>query len=269
MLAALFLTACGGAAGDQPTASDGDPLGSCGRLSTTIGDATWLDPVKEPTACTARPADRTVCLSGLTVLALDTFDEVGDGSARGNYYLEDTSEDPAPYSGVTIYRPSFSPPDLRLIQGDVVDFFGSLQEFIGPTSTSETGFNYCRTLPELGGALTLRFDSRDAVPPKVIPLDALKSYVTARPYVGMLVKVLNPQLGPEGAKTSNGRYSAAFDVGALPDVADLPYVTNELFDMAAEGPPMPGGTKFKSITGIVTYFYSFHIAPRSAADIEL
>ena len=26
--------------------------------------------------------------------------------------------------------------------------------------------------------------------------------------------------------------------------------------------------KLKSLTGIVTYFYDFHIAPRSAADIE-
>ena len=269
LLAALFLGACDGGQGDRPSTSDGDELGSCGRLAKTIGPATWLEPDKAPKVCAGRPPDRTVCLSGLTVVAIDRFDEIGDGSTRGNYYLEDTSDDPPPFAGVLIYRPAFSPPDLRLVEGDVVDFFGSLQEFGGPTSTSPTGFNYCRTLPELGGALTFRFDNHFAQPPKVIPIEELKSYETGRPYLGMLVKLLNPQLNPDGGKDSKGRYTAAFNVGAIADVADVPQVSNELYDIQAEGPPLVGNTKFKSITGIVTYFFGFRIAPRSAADIEL
>jgi hypothetical protein len=39
--------------------------------------------------------------------------------------------------------------------------------------------------------------------------------------------------------------------------------------MQTLGPPMPAGATFKSITGVVTYFGGFHIAPRSAADFEI
>lgn len=271
LFAALFLGACGsGGEGDQPSKPTANMLGSCGRLVKTIGPATWLEPEKESTECAAIPPDRHVCLSGLTVVAIDRFDETGDGKSSGNYFVEDTSATPPPFAGVMVYRPSFSPPDLRLNPGDVVDFLGSLMEFRGPRSSSASGFGFCRTLPELSGALSFRFDNTLALPPKVIPIADLKSYETGRPYLGMLVKILEPQLNPEGASlSSSGRYTAALDVGAIADVADVPYVTNELFDMQAEGPPMPGGAAFKSITGIVTYFYGFHVAPRSAADFEL
>ena len=40
-------------------------------------------------------------------------------------------------------------------------------------------------------------------------------------------------------------------------------VTNELIQLAGT----PAGTKFTSITGIVTYFFDLHIAPRSQADL--
>jgi hypothetical protein len=268
LLAALFLGACGGGEGDQPSRPAGNPLGSCGRLAKTIGPATWLEPDNAlSNNCASLPPDRPVCLDGLTVVAIDRFDETGDGKSSGNYYVEDTSAEPPPFAGMTVFHPSFSPPDLRLIEGDVVDFLGSLKEFNGPASFM---FGNCRTLPEVSGALTFRFDNNFALPPKVIPLEDLKDYETGRPYIGMLVTLLAPQLNPEGAKSSSsGRYTAAFEVGAIKNVADVPYVTNELFDMKAEGPPMPGGTVFKSITGIVTYFGGFHVSPRSAADIEL
>ena len=72
-----------------------------------------------------------------------------------------------------------------------------------------------------------------------------------------------------GATSSGGRYASGLEVGSIANVADVPHVTNELFDMKTLGPPMPKGAVFKSITGVVTYFGGFHIAPRSAADFEL
>ncbi len=267
LLAAVFLGACGGGEGDQPTKPPANELGSCGRLSKTIKPASWLEPDDVMSdQCSSIPVDRTVCLSGLSVVAIDTFDETGDGKASGNYYVQDTADELPPYAGVLVYRPSFSPPDLRLAEGDVVDFLGTYMEFNGPSTFK---FGYCRTLPELSGALTFRFDNHQPLTPKVIPIEDLKSYETGRPHLGTLVKLVNPQLGPEGASGSGGRYTAKLEVGAIKDVADVPVVTNELFDLKGVGPQMAGGAVFKSITGVVTYFAGFHISPRSAADFEL
>lgn len=267
LLAATFLGACDGGDGDPPSKPLANQLGSCGRLAKTIKPATWVDPKDSlnDTCAAAIPPDRSVCLSGLTVVAIDTFDETGDGKSSGNYYVEDTAADLPPYAGVTIYRPSFSPPDLRLAEGDVVDFLGSFQEFAGPSGP----FGFCHTLPELSGALSFRFDNNHPLLPKVIPLEDLKSYETGRPHLGTLVKILNVQLGPDGPSSSSGRYSAKLEVGAIQNVADVPAVTNELYDLKGQGPMLTGGASFKSITGVVTFFYGFHIAPRSAADFEL
>ena len=266
LLAAVFLGACDGGDGDQPSKPAANQLGTCGRLAKTIKPATWLDPEDNfSDSCSAIPPDRTVCLSGLTVVAIDTFDETGDGKSSGNYYVADTSTDPKPYSGVTLYRPSFSPPDLRLAEGDVVDFLGTFMEFNGPSTFK---FGYCRTLPELSGALTFRFDNNQELKAKEIPIEDLKSYETARPYLGTLVKIVNVTLDNNGASGSGGRFSSGLAVGAIADVADVPRVTNELFDMKGLGPAMPPGATFTSITGVVTYFGGFHISPRSAADFE-
>ncbi|MFS8071072.1 MAG: hypothetical protein ACMG6S_32285, partial [Byssovorax sp.] len=100
------------------------------------------------------------------------------------------------------------------------------------------------------------------------PLEDLKSYETARPYLGTLVKLVNVQLGAEGASGS-ARYASKLEVGAIKDVADVPVVTNELYDLKGQGPTLTKGGVFKSITGVVTYFAGFHISPRSAADFEL
>ena len=87
--------------------------------------------------------------------------------------------------------------------------------------------------------------------------------------MGTLVKLVNVQLDAGRRQQQQRPLHRRLEVGAIPNVADVPQVTNELFDMQTQGPPMPGGATFKSITGVVTYFASFHIAPRSAADFEL
>jgi len=50
-------------------------------------------------------------------------------------------------------------------------------------------------------------------------------------------------------------------------------MSNELFDLAtwnnAQTTKLAQGTTIKSLTGIVTWFTQYHIAPRSPADIVL
>ncbi len=251
-----------GGLGDLPSTPRADPLGGGARIAELLGPATWLDDGDMDSASCSSPAEKSVYVTGSTIVAIDRYDETGDG-AVGNFYVEDTSQTPVPYSGVTVFDPSFSPPDLRLAAGDVVDTQGLLSEFLGPSSGR---FGFCKTLPEIGGTLTFRFEN-GAVTPVTVPLADLKSYATARQWLGMLIRVENIRIANPPAN-SGGRYTADIDVGAGVQQQDVPKLSNELFDLQTEGPPIAEGTMLGAVTGILTYFYGFKIAPRSAADVE-
>jgi hypothetical protein len=262
-LALLLLGGCGiEGEGDAYIEPIADVHGSGNRIHQLVGPATWLDPDNADSLSCASPADRAVHASGLAIVAIDRFDETGDG-ALGNYYVEDAYDDPPPYSGITVFEPSFSPPDLRLAQNDVVDADGVLTEFLGPTSGR---FGKCKTLPEIGGTLSLRFDGTPTTP-KVIPVADLKSYETARPWLGMLVTLEDVVLANDPT-SSGGRYAADINVGGGIEQSDVPRISNELYDLEGEGPPLAEGTQFSRVTGIITYFYGFKLAPRSPADFE-
>ena len=262
---ALLAGCSGGSFGDPPSKPLGNPYGDGERLCNLIQPATWVDPADTDGKNCKPPPDHGVYATGLAILAIDRYDETADG-AIGNYYVQDP--DPAcagkPYSGVTVFDPSFSPPDLRLANDDVVDMNGQITEFLGPSSST---FKQCRTLPEISGSLSFRFDGSAPPAPVTIPVTDLKLYDTARQWLGMLVRVENVVLLGDQSSASGGRFSVPLDTGAgaLPD---RPKVTNELFDLVAEGPDLSIPTTFKSVTGVVTYFYGFHLAPRSAADFE-
>ena len=95
----------------------------------------------------------------------------------------------------------------------------------------------------------------------------LIGYDNARPFLGMLVTLKNVTLAAAGVN-SEGRYTAAINVGPVL-ATEVPYIANELYDIQTEGPALDAGTTFASVTGILTYFYSFDIAPRSPADLVL
>lgn len=261
-LAALLFTACGGGNGDAQSTPIADEYGNGARLAELIGAATWLDPTDTDSARCSPPPARRAYVTGATLVAIDDFDETGDG-AHGNLYVQDSAGEPAAYAGVTVFQPSFSPPDLRLVAGDVVDMFGDLTEFLGP---SVGKFGFCRTLPEVGGTMSFRFEGSH-VAPKPLRVEDLKSYASARQYIGMLVRVEQVSIAGDPS-SSGGRYLAALQVGAGVPATDVPKISNELYDLQAEGPPLAAGTSFRAVTGIVTYFYGFKLAPRSKADFE-
>jgi len=219
-----------------------------------------------PANC-ATPATRQFNATGLTLVAIDTFDETGDG-ATGNYYGQDTTCAGKPYSGITIFGPSFSPPDLRLANNDVIDLLGTIEEFPGPSGDGKQ-FYYCHSLPEASGTMSLRFDSDGPPQPTVVPLSDFNTYEGARKWLGMLVKIEN-LTATEDPTIKGGRYSVPVLQPGLPQApkAEQLKIANELYDIANQGPVIAAQTSFKSITGIVTYFYSFHIVPRSPADFE-
>lgn len=248
-------------------------LGDGARLREVIGPATWYSPGNVDSAGCKVPQDKQVRATGQVVAAIDRFDETGDG-ALGNIYIEDVyadGETPEPYSGVTVFDPAFTPPDLRLIEGDVVDTFGNLQEFLGPSSP----FGDCKTLPEIGGTMQFRFDNGPLAPLTVVLENGsdrfaeIKGYENARRYIGMLVRVEGVLIAGAPKKDSAGRYTAALNMGGGLSADDVIKLSNELFDMENEGPELADGAQFKAVTGILTYFYGFKLAPRSADDFEL
>jgi hypothetical protein len=262
VIPALLLVACGspeGSVGDPPSEPHAALLGDCARIADLVGEATWLEPNNTDSIGCKPPLDQRVCVSGVTVVAIDKHDETG-GGAVGNYYVQDTRKEPLPYSGMTVFDPSFSPPDLRLAPGDVADALGTLTEFLGPSSGR---FGGCRTLPEISGAMTLRFEG-GSVPPTTIELSELFTYEGARKYLGMLVRLEDVVIGDDPT-TSGGRYTAPLKVDVAIPADAIPKLSNELFALETVG--LGKSQTFKSITGVITYFYGFKVAPRSAEDL--
>lgn len=238
--------ACGeGGGGDAPYVEKG----------TTLA---WLNDPANP-----RPGENEyVDVKAAVITAVDTYDENGSGQV-GNLYVQDLGE-PAPYSGVTVYNPGFIPPDLRVVVGDVVDIHSPYMEFAGPTSSP---FNAGSTLPELSGAtVRFRFESPASPAPVQLTADQLYDYAEGRKWIGMLVEIKGATILSD-ATNSNGRISAALKLtdlaGKLP--IQLPSVRNSLAPLNED--ELKAGQKF-DVVGIVQYFYSFSVNPRSADDLK-
>lgn len=258
---APLLGACSYSAGvgDPPSEPAASVLGTGSRIHDVFGPADWYDPKAKAGDKCDYPVEHNVRVTGVTVMAVDRFDEVSDG-AVGNVYVEDTTQEPTEYQGMTVYSPAFTPPDLRVAPGDVLDLSGIYQEFIGPGD----GFDSCQTLPEIGGTASFRFEG-SVVPPKKVKLSDLSTYEDARRYLGMLVTIDDVTISNDPSESnsnlaSGGRYNAPIGIGA-------PTLSNELFDLKNGAVTLAKGTQLKSVTGVVTFFYSFHIAPRSDEDL--
>src|SRR5262249_25011310 len=116
---AACLPSCGSSDyGDQP--SDGViPLpGAKGDRIHDIADP----------ASPKKAADKSqVSVTGANVVAVDDYDETQNGKSSGTIYVADLGSK-LPYSGISLYQPSFVPSDLRVGAGDTLDLQGTYQE---------------------------------------------------------------------------------------------------------------------------------------------
>jgi len=202
-------------------------------------------------------AGQNVLVTSAVVTAIDNFDETVNGKSRGTIYLQDVDVSGA-YAGISLFSPSFIPANLRLSPGDVVDLNGQYveQKTIGTTVNFDPAF-----LPQLvKPAVTFRYETKPPEP-VVIPVTDLDNFDTGRKWVGVLVTVQNVTVavGPVADKTGT-RVTANFTINA-----NSPSISNELYPLAVGA--FPDDTTFKSVTGVVTFFFNLKIAPRSAADL--
>jgi hypothetical protein len=262
-LLCLVAAACG-SSGENDKPKD---LGPPSPLGTGRRIAEVTDPARE-----GHPAHgASISVSAVVVTAVDNFDETGRG-ARGTIYVQDLSSQ-APFAAISLFSPTFVPADLRIAPGDVLDLEGEYQE---NGAVGSAKFDPGEVLVQLSRPVgRFRYEYKPPEP-AVIDANDLTTFAAGRKWMGMLVTVKNVTLAgdlytdtanrigsscpPQG---TSGPCSGAF--AGDPESRKSPTISNELYGLKQGD--FRAGQKFKSITGLVTYFFKFHLAPRSPADL--
>jgi len=232
-----------------------------------LGPGYRIAQVQDPSSPNYAP-NTTVDVTSVVVSTIDTYDETKDGKSVGTVYIQDVGSS-APYAGLSLYESSFVPGDLMLLPGDVLDVDGPYDE---STSVGSAMFPAGQTLPQFNKPVsTYRYGFMSPAP-TVVALSDLdqhvdgSNYLTGRKWENMLVTVNDVIVAAGETDSTDLRVSyllSSADAGP-PDL-DACAMSNELYPLGKND--FPAGTHFKSITGIVTWFYSYQIAPRSAADL--
>ncbi|MBK6459833.1 MAG: hypothetical protein IPF92_02320 [Myxococcales bacterium] len=249
---ALALAGCSAGTGDVPAKKE---------IGPPVGDGNRIREIADPGIATRPAPGSDVTVTGVTVVAVDTFDETKNGKSRGAIFVQDLGSK-EPYSGIGIFAPAFVPGDLRVAAGDVLDLRGEYQE---NKNIGTAIFPEGQVLPQLSRPVaTFRYDFRPPEP-REIDVKDLNDYAIGRRWIGMLVTVKN--VAVDGRITDNGGRVTGFLLpkGSGADDRNRPTVTNELYDLKPADAENNQG--YASITGVVTYFFNLHIAPRSAADL--
>jgi hypothetical protein len=253
-VALLLLTACGGVTQGDPHHDGGEP--------NTIGTGARIREISNPTTPSHLATGASVTITGASTVFVDSFDETQNGKSRGTVYLQDF-ESTEPYSGISLFQPSYSPSNLHLGAGDVVDLTGTYEENNSkPVQFPANEFLIQVTKPQV----TFRLEYHSPTP-RVIDVKDLSSYQTGRQWLSMVVTVKDITI-PFGLTDDGKGRSTAFITSAT--AQSSPTVTNELFDLAAwnqTSQVIKQGAHISSLTGVVTYFFAMHIAPRSKEDI--
>jgi hypothetical protein len=242
---------------DPPAPYTPNPLGPGLRISQ----------VQNPSSPTYSP-NKSVDVSSVVVSWIDTFDETKDGKSIGTVFIQDIGTQ-VPYSGLSMYDESFVPADLRVLPGDVVDVVGPYTE---APSVGSAVFTVPETLPQFYKPVaTFRYEFQPPTP-TIVPLEDLdqkidnSNYAAGRKWENMLVTVQDVYIAAGETDTTGQRVTYLMgtgDSGAI-DLNSCA-ISNEEYPLGKND--FAAGTHFKSVTGLVTWFYSYHIAPRSAADL--
>jgi hypothetical protein len=228
--------------------------GSCAPVepdrSGDGGVAEWTVPqLRTPTDPAYPGVGSRVLLRNVVVTAVDTYDEDGQGRI-GNIWVAEPAG--GAWSGVQLFNPVVIPSRTHLVPGDIVEVTGTLDEsayMVGDTDS----------LTELSAASVQKTGETLPPDPTVIPETDLTDRGRAEPWEGCLVRIANVEL--TGPYDSYGETSTAGGV----------VVTNDLFEI----PGAAAGVRYRSLTGIVTYFrpaaflLGVMLMPRGPQDLEL
>ncbi|MBX3199737.1 MAG: hypothetical protein KF894_16495 [Labilithrix sp.] len=222
--------------------------------------------IRDPKSPNKAAHNAQVQVSGAVVVAVDQFDETRNGRSAGTIYVADLGSK-EPYSGISLFNPSFVPGNLRVGAGDALDLRGQFQENQDiPIKFAPGAF-----LVQLSNAIgTFRFDA-EVPDPVEIELDELADYAKGSKWLNMLVTVKNVTVhgnpfGGGGRRSYNLQESGGIVACDAP-FPKVPTLVNALADLAPL--ELKDQTVIKSVTGIVTFFCNLQLAPRSVADVVL
>lgn len=248
---------------------DGDPAVNKG-VPPAEGKELRIRDVRDPDSDKRAQHLQVVSVSGVRVIAVDQHDETANGRSRGTIYVQDLLPDQkVGYAGISLFAPEFIPGNLRVGPGDVLDMRGTFQQ---NQNIGTAIFAPGATLDQLSRPVaTFRYEDKPAKP-VLIDVNDLADYDKGRRWLNMLVKVENVEI--QGAVFESGnqpRVSVALVPGDTSAKCEdkfpkTPTITNELANLNSLD--IRGKTRVKAVTGIVTYFCSLHIAPRTIEDVE-
>jgi hypothetical protein len=257
-LALGLLAACSSPSGDPPSTPNPTSLGRGSRIRDIASPTLASHPKQLPQSQwkSGVCARQTALVTGAVVTFIDTWDETKDGKSRGTVFVQDVgSQDP--YAGTSLYKPTYLPADLRVAPGDVLDLSGPYEELCSVGTRTFTG----GVLPQIASPLgTFRYEYA-APDPKVVDVTDFDDYNKGRQWLNMIVTVQNVKVGV-GSNDGSGRITFAVSkiFGGLE-------ISNELYDLGVND--IPPASTVKSVTGIITWFDGYHIAPRSKDDLVL
>jgi hypothetical protein len=267
LLAGGALGGCSSRTGDPAAANGPPPAGGRDLRVSDVGD-----PNKEGHADLV---STTQAISGAVVIAVDAFDETQNGKGTGTVYVQDIGANKdTPYSGISLFATTFSPGNLAVAPGDVLDLRGEYQENQQIPSTPPVIFAPGAVLPQIAQATaTFRYETQQPEPIDIDVAD-LADYTKARRWFGMLVRVRDIVVAKDPFTGATGRVSIDLPpaIQTASTACDTPFpksasLVNDLFDLAAMG--IKKDTKIASVVGVVGYFCNFKLAPRSKADVTL
>jgi hypothetical protein len=274
LLLLLGLAACkfGGETADD---SPGDPpedagpptaLGNGYRIHDLVKQLTSGKGALTGTSSSTSGVNETV--TGASLIIVDNYDETHNGKSIGSVYVQDVAST-LPYSGIELYKPTYTPSNLIISPGDVIDMTGLYQNY------AYTGFTdpKVEVIPEFSEpVVSFRFEWRVATPAVITNLEDLSGNVanSTDPTVfaqglrweSMLVEVDNVTISGT-YMDSAGRLAVYF----TPDTTSGPAIANQLMPLDGNAPMFKTGTVFKKVIGVCGYFYNFTISPRSMADL--
>jgi hypothetical protein len=222
------------------------------------GDVTIYQ-VQDPSGVVSEGA--SVTLKNVVVTAVDDF-----GARVGGIYVQELGG--GAFSGVFVFGAQGAG---TLHVGDVVTVEGGVkEEFICPVSSCPTQDTTGRKLTEIGppqgGTVTVTKTGTGALPtpPVVDPTLIVTNDVEAEKWEGVPITLANVAAlsAPRAVSTSAGA-DATFQGMTVTGPID---VQSSMVHLAIGDAAFAKGDCFASITGILDYFFDYHLQPRTEAD---
>jgi hypothetical protein len=234
---------------DAALADDGGHI----NIDGGAGGMTVYD-VQDPAK--AMPEGTLVTLTNVVVTAIDLY-----GGTVGSIYVQDPAG--GPYSGVFVYSPTGAG---SIVVGDVVTVSGGAKKEFSLSVVAPDPIDHTVTeiSPPMGGTITVTKTGTGTAPtpPVVDPSKLATDAAEAEKWEGVPVTVQNVAVLSPPAAFGN---TPATDKRQMTITGGL-IVQSSMTGLGAGDTEYLQNDCFASLTGIVDYFFTYHLQPRVPGD---